>query len=85
MTYDSLSPPSQFQWPAGVCLDASGCILVSDSVTNRIQMFSYDGSYIRTVVDASAGLDHPCGIAVSPDGLLYVADQKNHAIKVFRM
>ena len=48
-------------------------------------MFSYDGTYIRTMADAQAGLDHPCGIAVSPDGLLYVADQKNHAIKVFRI
>lgn len=75
---------SQFQWPAGVCVDASGCILVSDSVTNRIQMFSYDGTFIRTVADTEAGLDHPCGLAVSPEGLLYVADQKNHCIKVFR-
>jgi DNA-binding beta-propeller fold protein YncE len=63
----------QFNLPWAIALDPStGDVYVSDRDNNRIQKFTNDGNFI-TKLDNVTSL----GIAVGPDGNLYVSSQLN--------
>lgn len=84
---------AQFDKPIGIVLDSNGTIYVSDSKNNRIRKIVSDQS--RTVSTfAGSGADgdtdgsalsaefsSPTGLAIGPDGELYVADRTNHKIR----
>ena len=83
---------AEFDVPIGIDVDAKGNVYVVDSGAHRIRRISPDGT-VSTVagnglagyVDgpaAEAEFWHPADIAVAPDGRLYVADWKNHRIRV---
>jgi predicted membrane-bound mannosyltransferase/DNA-binding beta-propeller fold protein YncE len=68
-------------------------IYVADSQNHRIQAFSAEGAFIRSwgmyaPVDSGNApggtFNEPWGIAVGPDGAVYVADTWNHRIQKFR-
>jgi hypothetical protein len=42
----------------------AGTLLITDEVANAIFEYSGSGSYIRTIVDSSQGIDRPYGIEV---------------------
>ena len=57
-------------------------ILVSDYDNNNIKMFTIQGRHVRTI-DRGRTTFEPCGIAISPDGHIYVCDVVNHCVCVF--
>jgi sugar lactone lactonase YvrE len=61
---------------AYVALDpTNGDIVVSDRLAKAIYVYNSEGSYIRTIQpDSLKATWEPLGIAVAPDGTLYVAD-----------
>lgn len=71
--------PGRFSTPLGIAVDASGYVYVTDR-SDRIQKFTPDGEYLRAW---GRGLMQPMGLAVAPDGTLYVADTWNHQVKVY--
>jgi len=82
----------QFDTPRGVAIAPDGSVYVADSRNNRIQKFDANGQLIKAwgtlgKVDdntASPGtFNEPWGIAVGPDGSVYVADTWNHRIQKF--
>ncbi len=84
--------PGQFQAPRGIDFGADGSMVVADSRNNRIQQFDSDGRLIRSwgsfadaaVGDAPGGTFYePWGIAVGPDGSIFVTDTWNHRIQKF--
>ncbi|NPV86795.1 MAG: hypothetical protein HPY45_12390 [Anaerolineae bacterium] len=86
--------PGQFQAPRGVAVAPDGSIYVADSRNHRIQHFSSDGQLLHawgSFADAAAGLEQapggtfnePWGVAVAPDGAVYVSDTWNHRIQKF--
>ncbi|MHB1118754.1 MAG: glycosyltransferase family 39 protein [Bellilinea sp.] len=84
--------PGQFQAPRGIDFGADGSMVVADSRNNRIQQFDSDGRLIRSwgsfadaaVGDAPGGTFYePWGIAVGPDGSVFVTDTWNHRIQKF--
>lgn len=86
------SSPGQFMAPRGLAVAADGSVYVADSRNNRIQHLSKDGEILNTwgtFADATAGnapggtFNEPWGVAVSPDGSVYVADTWNHRVQKF--
>jgi sugar lactone lactonase YvrE len=76
-----------FEWPIGVSVDPSGHIFVANEGHHRIDVFTADGSPLRTIGAGTAGnadgqFDWPWSVEATADRVL-VADQNNHRIQVF--
>ncbi|RXA16682.1 PKD domain-containing protein [Methanosarcina sp. MSH10X1] len=74
-----------FRVPAGVALDSSGNIYVSDMNNNRIQKLDSSGRHVTswgTLGSGNENLDSPTGITVS-GSYVYVADMGNCRIQKF--
>lgn len=86
------SEPGAFNMPRGLAVAADGSLYVADTYNNRIDHFSPDGKLIQawgTFADVSKGaapggtLNQPWGVAVAPDGSVFVTDTWNHRIQKF--
>ncbi len=87
------SAPGMFNAPWGVAVDASGAIYVADTWNHRIQKLDAAGTPVRVwgrLAQVAAddptgwgGFYGPRGVAVGPDGLVYVADTGNNRVQVF--
>jgi DNA-binding beta-propeller fold protein YncE/uncharacterized membrane protein len=86
--------PGNFQQPRGIAVAPDGSVYVADTGNHRIQHFSADGGLITawgSFSGAAAGtsgapegtFNEPWGIAVGPDGSVYVADTWNYRIQKF--
>jgi len=82
----------QFNAPRGIAIAPDGTFYVADSRNHRIQHFTAEGQIIKawgSFADISAGaapggtLNEPWGVAVAPDGSVYVSDTWNHRIQKF--
>ncbi|MBK5106476.1 MAG: TIGR03663 family protein [Anaerolineales bacterium] len=84
--------PGQFQRPRGVAAATDGTLYVADTDNHRIQHLDRNGTPLNawgTFADLALGpapggtFYEPWGIAVGPDGSVYVADTWNHRIQKF--
>jgi len=83
---------SEFDVLIGIDVDARGNVYVVDSGAHRIRCISPDGTVSTVAGNSTAGYAdgsvseaefwYPSDIAVGPGGKLYVADWKNHRIRV---
>jgi DNA-binding beta-propeller fold protein YncE len=86
------SEPGQFQRPRDLVVAQDGSLYVADTGNHRIQHLDANGNVINvwgsfadlTQGDAPGGTFYePWGIALGPDGSVYVADTWNHRIQRF--
>ncbi|MBI9049659.1 MAG: glycosyltransferase family 39 protein [Anaerolineaceae bacterium] len=85
------SEPGQFSAPRDIAIAADDSIYVADSQNHRIQHFNADGSFIEAwgsfsgnEAEAAVGyFNEPWGVAVGPDGSVYVTDTWNHRVQKF--
>ncbi len=89
--------PGQINHPRDVAAGPDGNVYVTDSDNDRVQVFDAEGRLLHTwgsrcALDTGLGcttpggegqFQEPWGIAVGPDGRVYVADTWNHRIQVF--
>jgi sugar lactone lactonase YvrE len=84
---------AQLNGPTGVAVDATGALFIADTGNNRVRRVSSDGT-ISTVAGSGtkgfsgdggtagkAQLSGPTGVAIGPDGALYIADSGNDRIR----
>jgi len=67
--------PGQFQGPQGVAVSADA-VYVADTGNNRIKKLALDGSFLAQFSSLTA----PEGVALAPDGSLWVADSRMHRV-----
>lgn len=86
------SEPGQLMGPRGIAVGPDGYVYVADAGNHRVQKFTADGEFVTTwgqhsLVDEEGGVlrgfNEPWGVAVAPDGSVYVADTWNHRIQHF--
>ncbi len=85
--------PGQFNAPRGLAFAPDGSLYVADSRNHRIQHFDAKGIFINqwgafgdllNTGQAPIGtFDEPWGVAVGPDGSVYVSDTWNHRVQKF--
>jgi len=75
-----------FNNPTNIFSDRRGKIYVSDSLNFRIQVFTHDGTFVRTFGkggDSPGFFSRPKGVAVDSDGNIYVVDALFDNIQMF--
>lgn len=86
------SAEGQLTMPRGLAVAADGSVYVADANNHRVQKFSAEGAFLLTwgsYATAESGnapggtFNEPWGIAVGPDGSVFVADTWNHRIQKF--
>ncbi len=89
---DGVGANASFNQPLGLAQDAAGNLYVADSGNNTIRRIAPDGT-VSTLAGAAATsgsadgtganarFNSPRGMALGPDGDLYVADNNNHLIR----
>ena len=79
--------PNEFvNWPLGVAFDAQGNVWISNTGEGRVEEYTSDGGYIRSVgVEEDFGkLSAPYGLVVDPTrDAVYVADPRGRAVQIY--
>lgn len=77
-------------FPTAVAVDGTGDIYVTNYSSDSVTVYEAtqpgtgaDGTPIRTIQGSATGLDTPTGIAVAPNGDVYVASYENRSVSVF--
>ena len=72
--------------PAGVAIDTSGVVYVSEWDNHRVSVFTSEGQFVSLFGRKGSGpgeLSRPVGLAVDNSGVVYVCDRYNGRIQVF--
>ena len=85
---------ARFAFPRGVATDDQGNVYIADSLNNRIRKVDTGGT-VTTIAGTgdrghsgdrgpatSARFNYPTSLAVGADGAIYLADYRNHRIRV---
>lgn len=71
--------PGEFNLPHGIAIDAKGRVIVCDRENERLQVFDAKGSFLHEWKGPQIG--KPYGIAVSPDGQIFIIDGGSPSLK----
>ena len=69
----------QLSNPYGICTDGKGRVLVADMSNNRIQIFTSQGGFIKSIGCST----NPYDVAVDPEGNIHAALNRNNHIAIY--
>ncbi|KAK7092205.1 hypothetical protein V1264_007993 [Littorina saxatilis] len=78
--------PYEFNLPRYVCVTMSGKVVVSDSGSHSVKVFSPDGVYLHSIGSYGSGdgqLKVPYGVCSDQQENIYIADHYNDRVSVF--
>lgn len=88
---DGVGASAQFNQPTTMAMDLGGNIYVADTLNHRIRKIASDGTTSTFAGTGSPGFvngsatvaqfNEPKGLVISPSGVLFVTDSKNHCIR----
>jgi DNA-binding beta-propeller fold protein YncE len=84
--HDRGEAPGQFLFPTYVAVDQASNVYVTDTLNSRVQMFSPDGTYVKSFGqrgNAWGMFDKPKGVALDSFGNVYVADSGWSNVQIF--
>lgn len=76
----------QFQYPTYAAVDAAGNVYVTDTLNSRVQVFTPEGRYLKTIGErgnAWGMFDKPKGVALDTFGNTYVVDSGWSNVQIF--
>jgi len=89
---DGAGTSAQFNYPQGICVDASGNVFVADTGNNMVRKISPQGEVTTFAGTGVAGFQDgpaqtsmfssPSSVSIDSAGNLYVADVGNHRIRL---
>lgn len=89
---DGNATTARFNQPSSIALDGAGNIYVADRINMRIRKVDTDGNVVTLSGDGNFGFVNgaitsaqfyfPAGVAVNVNGTIYIADERNHAIRM---
>ena len=85
-TYVGRFDKGQLSHPIGLTTDVLGYVLVTENGTHCVAVFDQDGACVHQFGSngsANGQFSSPYGIAVSPNGNIYVADYSNKRVQIF--
>ena len=80
------APDEVVTWPLGVTFDAEGNVWIANTGRGRVEQYTSDGGYIRTVgeEEGPGKLSAPYGLAADPAaGRVYVADPPSRKVQIY--
>lgn len=78
--------PGGFGRPGGLACDAQGNLYAVDVLKGTVEMFTRDGTHLKTLrsaVDPKKGFNGPTNVAVDTAGRIFVGDSMNFRVEVF--
>ena len=91
---DGPATDASINYPKGLCADQSGNVFIADTLNHRIRKVDLEGTITPFAGNGSSGysgnggpataasMDEPHGVAVDGLGNVYIADTKNHRIRM---
>ena len=73
--------------PLSLSVDTFDNLVVCEAAKDKLQVLTLDGQFICTVGEtgtAEGQFKRPADLAVAKDGRIYVVDQNNHRIQIFK-
>ena len=85
---DGPATQATFNGPKHLCLDEKGRIIIADDNNHLIRLYDPKSQSVSTILGGKAKpkaiLGHPHGVALAPDGSLWVCDSYNNRILTLR-
>ncbi|MBI5407982.1 MAG: VCBS repeat-containing protein [Nitrospirae bacterium] len=79
-SYERLTPiTSYLNAPTAIALDPYECIYVTESVNNRLFIYSQSGEYDKML----AGLNRPISVAADANGRIYIGNKDSRNVEVY--
>jgi streptogramin lyase len=85
---DGLAKQATFAGPKHLCLDGQGNVIIADDNNHLIRLYDPKSKTVSTILGGNAEpktkLNRPHGVAIAPDGALWVCDSWNNRVLILR-